>query len=300
MTTENRPTRASCALAALTASMLALAVSCGGSAHHAPKPPSASGLVGQALGGQAGVRSGQVELSLTLSEPVTRKLFVLQSSTRFRAGAAGAPASLAITLEMGSESGSSAPPALRVALASGPKGTSLSIQGRPVHVDAQAQRALRAGYAQLSDGAAGAGAVTAPLGLNAASWLEDPRYVTPAGERSAESVHVRADLALAPFIRDVRRLTGISAALEGAGGRTGAGSLALALAKAADMGAGDGTVDLYADPRSRLPRSLIASVKLHPDTTGAASPRLRSSPVVSVSLRMGFTALGEAAGAGSS
>ncbi len=293
MTTGNRPTRASCALAALTASVLASAVSCGGSGHHAPKSRSASRLVGRALGGQAAVRSGQVELSLTLSEPATRKTFVLQSATRFRAGAAGAPASLAITLEMGSQSGSSAPPALRLALASGSRGISLSVQGRPVHVGAQAQRALQAGYAQLSGTAAGAGGAAAvPLGLNAAAWLEDPRFVSPLAERPAESAHLRAALALAPFLHDVRRLAAVSAALEEAGGRADAGSLALALSKAASQEEGAGTVDLYADPRSQLPRSLSASVKLHPHTAGAASARVSSSPPLSVSLRMGFTALG--------
>ncbi len=293
MTTGNRPTRASCAVAALTASVLVLAVSCGGSGHHAPEPRSASRLVGRALGGQAAVRSGRVQLSLTLSEPRARKTFVLQSATRFRMGASGAPASLAITLEMGSENGSSAPPALRLALASGSRGISLSVQGRPVHVGAEAERALQAGYAQLSGEAAGAGGPSvAPFGLNAAEWLQDPRYVTPAGDHSAESVHVRAALALAPFLRDVRRLAGVSAALEAAGSRTGAGSLALALSRAASLDEGAGTVDLYADPRSRLPRSLHATVKLHPDTAGGSLPRASSSPPVSIALAMEFTALG--------
>ena len=301
MTTGNRPTRASCAVAALTASVLVLAVSCGGSGHHCPRAP--VGLPARrARAGWPGGRSRRPGRAFTDAVRAGQPQDV-RAALRdpLPGGRGGCPAEPRNHAGDGLASrGSNPPPALRVALASGPRGISLSVQGRPVHVGGQAQRALRAGFAQPSGAATGAGVVTTPFGLDAAAWLEDPRYVTPAGGRSAESVHVRASLAVAPFIRDVRRLAGICAVLEEAGGRTGAGSLALALAEAAEMGDGAGTVDLYADPRSQLPRSLIASVKVHPDTAGSSSPRVRSSPLVSVSLRMGFTALGEAAGAGSS
>ncbi len=299
MTTGNRPTRASCALAALAASVFVLAVSCGGSGREAPKPRSASQLVGRALGGRARVNSGQVDLSLSLAAPSAGEVFVLHSATRFQVTAPGSPPALAMTLAMLSRSGSSPPRSLRVALASGPRGISLSVQGRPVHASRQAQRALQAGYAQLAGAAEDAGAgAAAPLGLNAAAWLAAPRYVTGAAERvegpttrATQAVHVRAGLALAPFLADVGRLGSVSAGLGRAGGRTDAGSLALALSKAAVTESGAGTVDLYADPRSQLPRRLTATVHLQPD----AGAEGRTSPPVSVSLRMSFTALGEPA-----
>ncbi len=301
MTTGNRPTRASCALSAIAASLLVLAVSCGGSGPHAPKPQSASQLVGQALGGRAAVRSGQVELSLSLLAPSAREAFVLHSATRFRLGAPGATPELTMTLATRSHSGSGPSRALRVALASGPHGFSLSVQGRPVHAGPQARRALQAGYARLTGvPAAGGGAVT-PLGLDAAAWLTAPRFVPGASGRSAgapggsaEAAHVRAGLALAPFLADVARLAGVSAGLEQASGRVGATSTALGLSKAALTESGAGTVDLYADPHSRLPRRLVASLNLH-SGSGAGG---HSSPPVSVSLRMSFTALGEPAQAG--
>lgn len=295
MTTGNRPTRASCALAALVAIVLLAAVSCGGAGHPAATT-SASQLVGQALGGRSAVRSGQVELSLSLLAPSSREVFMLHSATRFRLAAAGAAPTLALTLATVSRSGSGPRRALRVALASGPRGLSLSVQGRHVPTSPEAQRALQAGYAQLASGAAGGGQAIAPLGLDASSWLSAPRFVTPASDRSAEA-HVRAGLALAPFLSDVERLASLSAGLEQAGGlpgRPGTSAPALALARAALEESGAGTVDLFADPRSQLPRSLSASVSLHPGSGAGAHP----PPPISVSLKMSFAALGQPARAG--
>lgn len=293
MTTGNRPTRASCALSALVASVLLLAACGGGAGRPAAKPSSASQLVGRALGGRAAVRSGQVDLSLSLRAPSSREVFMLHSATRFRLTAAGATPTLALTLATVSRSGSSPPRALRVALASGPRGLSLSIQGRHVAASPQVQRALQAGYAQLAATPTGGGGAIAPLGLDASSWLAAPRFVSPASDRSAQA-HVHAGLALGPFLADVARLAGLSAGLVKVSGQTGASPPALALSRAALEESGAGTVDLIADPRSQLPRSLSASASLHPGSGAGGHP----PPPVSVSLRMSFVALGGPARAG--
>jgi hypothetical protein len=298
MTPGNRPTPFSCALAALTAAVLVLAVSCGGASHHAPRPPQASQLVGQALGGRAAVRSGLVDLSLALLAPSVRESFTLHSATRFRLAAAGAVPNLLLTLATLSRSGSTPPRGLKVALASGPRGVSLSIQGRAVHAGSEAQRALQAGYGQLAGSPAGGpGAPLAPLGLEAAGWLVDPHYVGRGPEPSAQTAHVRAGLAVAPFLTDIGHLAVVSEGLSLASGRTDSSSLALALVKAAQGESGTGTVDLYADPRNGLPRSMSVSASLHP--VGPGAPGHAHPPVV-VSLRMSFTALGEPGGAGAS
>jgi len=316
MTTGNRPTRASCAPAALVAGLLAVAVACGGSGRHPPKPEPASQLVGQALGGRSAVRSGQVELSLALFAPSVRESFTMHSATRFRLAAAGAPPNLVLTLATLSRNGSAPPRAMRVALASGPRGVTLSVQGRPVRASSQLRSALQAGYAQPagatgsggaagsgrpagSSGATGAGGATtlARLGLDASAWLTAPHYVGRAPEPSAEAAHVRAGLALAPFLADVGRLASVAAGLQQAGGRAHVSALASQLFEAAQAESGAGAVDLYADPQSRLPRSLSVSLSLHPAGAGATG---HQHPPVEVSLRMSFTALGEPGGAGPS
>jgi hypothetical protein len=297
MITGNRPTLASCALAALATSVVVLAVSCGGSGHRAAEPERASQLVSRALGGQAAVRSGQVELFLSLQAPSAREGFTLHSAARFRVVAAGAAPSLALILAMRSRSGSSPPRALRVALVSGEHGISLSLQGRHLRASPRAQRALQAGYAQLTATPPGGhGPAIAPLGLDAWAWLAAPRFAAASSEGGAGAVHVRAGLALAPFLADVERLASLSAGLEQASGQAGAATLAPALSKAALQESGAGTLDLYADPRRELPRSLAASASLHPSPRAGGNPL----PPVSVSLRMSFTALGGAPPAGAS
>ena len=116
-----------------------------------------------------------------------------------------------------------------------------------------------------------------------------------AGQGSAAAVHVRGGLALGPFLADVGRIASLSAGLEQAAGRAGAGSLAAALSRAALRESGAGAVDLYIDRATERPRRLVVSVNLH-SGTGAGG---RSSQPLAVSLRMSFTALGEPAGPGS-
>jgi len=307
MTPGNRPTRVSCAVAALTASVLALAASCGGSSHRPPAPEAASQLVARALGGRSAVRSGQVELSLSLLAPSIRESFTLHSATRFRVTAAAATPTLALSLATLSRSGSSGPQRLTVALASGPHGISLSVQGHPVHASPQVQHALQAGYAQLvARTAAGHGRPIAPPGLDAAAWLVAPRFTSSAPPAAGNLAHVHAGLALTPFLADVARLATLAAGLGRAAGiaegglqptagRPGTSSPALALSGAAAGESGVGTVDLLAERSRGLPRSLAARVSLHPRPgTG------HSAAAVTVSLRMSFSALGEPARAGAS
>ncbi|HUH79775.1 MAG TPA: hypothetical protein VLZ06_00480 [Solirubrobacteraceae bacterium] len=297
MTTGNRPTRASCALAVLVAGTLALAASCGGSGPHAPGGEPASLLVARTLGGEAAVRSGRVALSLSLQAPGARRAFTLHSAARFRIGAVNMAPSLALTLVTVSHDGSGPARALRATLVSSAGGISLSLQGRRMPAGPQAQRALQAGYGRLATVPGGGHGATAPLGLDASAWLADPRFASAAPGLARDRVHVRAGLALAPFLADVGRLVSLSSGLEQATGRAGSSAPALALWHAARTESGAGTVDLYADPGGQLPRSLTASVGLHggPGTAG------RSAAPVSVSLRMRFSGLGRpAAGGGAS
>jgi len=265
---------------------------CGGGSHHAARERSepASQLVSRALGGGAAVRGGQVRMSLSLLAPGARQAFTLRSATRFSVSSAGATPSLALTLATLSRQGPGPAHALQAALVSGPGGVSLTLQGRHVHAGSQAERALRAGYAQPP------GATAAPLGLDASAWLAQPRYASPAGAAAARGAHVSAGLAVGPFLVDVARLAALSAALQQAGGQGSAATVARALATDATQESGSGAVDLYADPASQLPRSLTVSATLHPRPGLPGAP----PPPLSISLRMGFSDLGEADRAGTS
>ena len=155
----------------------------------------------------------------------------------------------------------------------------------------QAERALQAGYAQPP------GAAAAPLGLDASAWLSRPRYASPVAASGARGAHVSAGLVVAPFVAEVARLAALSAALQQAGGQGSAGAAARALATEATQASGVGTVQLYADPASELPRSLTVTATLRP----RPGPADASSPApLSISLRMGFSDLGEADRAGTS
>lgn len=292
MTTGNRPIRASCALAALIFAALPVA-GCGGGSHHTARGSSepASRLVSRALGGGAAVRSGQVRLSLSLLAPGARQAFTLRSATRFSVTSTGATPSLALTLATLSREGTGPAHSMRAALVSGPRGVSLSVQGRHVHAGSQAERALQDGYAQPP------GAAAAPLGLDASAWLAQPRYASPVKASGAVGAHVSAALVVGPFLAEVARLAALSAALQQAGGQGSAAAVARALATDATQESGGGAVELYADPASQLPRSLTVSATLRrrPGSAGASAP-----PPLSISLRMGFSDLGEAARSGTS
>ncbi|HTY97384.1 MAG TPA: hypothetical protein VMB91_10115 [Solirubrobacteraceae bacterium] len=248
-------------------------------------------LVAEALGGRAAVRSGQVRLSLSLLAPGAREALTLRSAARFSVASAGATPSLALTLATLSRDGSAPAHPLQAALVSGPGGVSLTVQGRRVRGGSEVARALQAGYAQP------AGASAAPLGLDAPAWLLEPRYASPSGTAAGGGAHVRAALAVGPFLADVARLAVLSAALQQAGGQGSAAAVARELATDATRESGAGTVDLYARPASRLPRSLTVSATLRPRP---ASPGPSSSPPLSVSLKMGFSDLGGADRAGTS
>ena len=287
MTTGNRPIRASCALAALIFATLPVAGCGGGGSHHTATGSSepVSQLVSRALGGGAAVRSGQVRLSLSLLAPGVRQAFTLRSATRFSVASTGAAPSLALTLATLSRAGSAPAQQLRAALVSGPRGVSLTVQGRRVHAGSQAEQALQAGYAQPR------GAAAAPLGLDASGWLSQPRYASPVTASATRGAHVSARLAVGPFAAEVARLAALSAALQQAGGQGSAAAIAPALATDATQESGAGTVQLYAYPASQLPRSLtvIATFRPRPGPAGASAP-----PPLSISLRMGFSDLAEA------
>ena len=305
MTTGNRPTRASCALSAIAASLLVLAVSCGGSGRHAPKPQSASQLVGQALGGRAAVRSGQVELSLSLLAPSAREVFVLHSATRFRLGAPGATPDLTMTLATLSHSGSG-PSAGAAGGAGLGSARSLAQRPGPPRPRQPAGPARAAGRLRPADRRPGGWGRRGGAARSRRGRLADGAPLRDGGGRTV-CRGVRTGPPKPPTCARASRWRrswptwrgwrACRPRLEQASGRVGRHfARRWTLSKAALAESGAGTVDLYADPRSRLPRRLVASVNLHPGS-GAGG---HSSPPVSVSLRMSFTALGEPAPTGSS
>ena len=294
MTTGNRPIRASCALAALIFATLPVAGCGGGGSHHTARGSSepASQLVSRALGGGAAVRSGQVRLSLSLLAPGARQAFTLRSATRFSVASTGATPSLALTLATLSRAGSGPAQQMRAALVSGPRGVSLTRPGPP-RARRLAGRAGPAGRLRAAAGRRGGAARARRLGVA----VPAPLRLAGHGFRSPRGPRQRRGSRWVPSLAEVARLAALSAALQQAGGQGSAAAVARALATDATQESGGGTVQLYADPASQLPRSLTVSATLRPrpGPAGASAP-----PPLSISLRMGFSDLGEADRAGTS
>jgi hypothetical protein len=266
--------------------VLALVSACGGGGASRSGEKQAAALVAHTFAAHAPASSGRVALGLSLASLSGAEAFALQAAGPFVLGAGGRPPSFALAVTLRWKAPSEAEIALPMRLLAGPRGLALSIDGHSAPTAPGELKALQAGYAQAL--ASPATDAFAPLALNPAPWLAQPRIEGRSGSAEGSAVHLTAGLVVRPFLEQLVHIAGLATSLARLSGRgSAAGARAGALTAAALRGKGGGRVDLYTGARDHLLRSLFVSASVSAPTAAGSTPR-----GVNVAFALAFTALG--------
>jgi hypothetical protein len=270
--------------------VLALASSCGGGGSRAGGGR-AGALVAQTFAAHTPPASGRVALGLSLAAAGGSEAFALRAAGPFVLGAAGRPPRFALEVTLRWRAPSEPEHVLPLRLLAGPRGLSLSVRGHVVRTAPGELQALQAGYAEAlaARSRSQETEVFAPLALDPAEWVVQPRIEGPAGGGDGASAHLGGALAVRPFLEQLIHVAALATGLaQLSGGGSAAGARAAALTAPALRGSGNGRVELYTGVHDHQLRSLSASASV---TTPAAAGK--PARRVNVAFALAFTALGQ-------